>query len=344
MGLPLVDAKLAAERMAALAATAEFEAGRKERLRKAALAAWGYTLPPIGSHLTGPYAHGITGGVLAGCTASELPTENQNVSKTTDWNLITKALECDEVNTAYLWGPPGIGKTYAAYHTGRISKGVFAVTLTEETPAAELRGHWIPKGGGMEWMDGPCVEAMRIGARLVINEVTHASADAWSFMLPILEGHGTARLTLPNCETVTPADGFHVICTDNCEPQALPPALKDRFDVQIHVTEPAPEALALLPVGWRDMAKSMCAVAEDRRVSMRSWLAVQKLEPKVGLDMAMRMVFGEQRSVQISEAVRLAAANKAGKPTAPKSMAEALAELSILAEKAGVETYKLTVR
>src|SRR5574339_225733 len=103
----------------------------------------------------------------------------KKMQKMTCWELIEKLLESESVRSLYLYGPPGVGKTYSAYHKGRLNNGLYAVTLTEETPAAELRGHFIPKGGEMIWHDGPFVKALKQGARLVVNEVTHASADTW---------------------------------------------------------------------------------------------------------------------------------------------------------------------
>ena len=144
-----------------------------------------------------------------------------------------------------MWGPPGCGKTYAAYSIG-VRGGLYALTLTENTPAAEIRGHYLPKGDGMTWHHGPATKAMLEGARLVINELTHGSADVLSIMHPLLENPDTARLTLPTGETVRPAPGFQLIATDNLPPEELPEALRDRFDSILHVREPHPAAIAQL--------------------------------------------------------------------------------------------------
>src|SRR5262249_34396558 len=71
------------------------------------------------------------------------------------------------IRTLYLFGPPGCGKTFAAYHFGRPRGDVYAITLTPETAAAELRGCWIPHGNEFVWHDGPFTAALREGARLV---------------------------------------------------------------------------------------------------------------------------------------------------------------------------------
>ena len=132
-----------------------------------------------------------------------------------DWPFIEAVLGSWAARTIYVWGPPGTGKTYAGMHCGLRDREVFSLTLTPDTSAAELRGHWIPKGDRFEWMDGPLIHAMKNGFRLVINEIAFASHDVMAILHPLLENVETARLTLPNRETVVPAKGFQVVCTDN---------------------------------------------------------------------------------------------------------------------------------
>src|SRR5258708_30146392 len=75
-------------------------------------------------------------------------------------------------------GPPGTGKTFAAQRFGvRKGQAVYNLTCTEEMPAAEIRGHFVPAGDRFVWMAGPGTRAMREGARLVINQIEKASGD-----------------------------------------------------------------------------------------------------------------------------------------------------------------------
>ena len=226
----------------------------------------------------------------------------------TDWPLVEAIFASPLARTVYIWGPPGIGKTYSAYHTGRIDDGVYAITLTEDTPAAELRGHYLPKGSEMVWHDGPLTRAMREGARLVLNEITHGSPEALQFLYPVLESFETARITLPTNETISPAPGFQVIITDNLPPDDLPEALQDRFDCTLEITEPHTDALQLLDDPLRRAAVRSFQLGEDRRVSLRGWYAVQRLETELGLKKSCLAVFGVDRGARIHDAIVLARA------------------------------------
>jgi midasin (ATPase involved in ribosome maturation) len=224
---------------------------------------------------------------------------------TNPWSVMEEALAFESLRTMFVWGPPGIGKTYAGYHSGRIKRGVYAVTLTDETSAAELRGHFIFKGGDTVWHDGPFTRAMREGARLVINEISNASADVLALLFPVLESFETARLTLPNGETVRPSSGFHVIATDNRSPEQLPEALQDRFMAYIEVTEMHPDALT--GVSPELIAVARQTIGEgDRLVSARGWKHLEILSKKFCLHDACRMAFGMERGSMIADALTVA--------------------------------------
>jgi MoxR-like ATPase len=231
-------------------------------------------------------------------------TDSRTVTLT--WELIERVLASTALGRIYLWGKSGIGKTYCAYHKGRVERGCYALTLTQEMPASELRGHYLPTGDRFEWHDGPVIRAMREGARLVINEILHASDDVLSFLFPILEFEATARVTLPTGETVVPAPGFHVVMTDNAAPDDLPAPLRDRLDAVLEINEPHPEALAQLPDTLREVARRGFALEDDRRVSIRGWLTLARLEPELGLADACAVVFGAERGSQLCDAIVLA--------------------------------------
>ena len=205
-----------------------------------------------------------------------------------------------------LFGLPGTGKTYAAARRNVTDdQAVYQVTMTEETPAAEIRGHFLPKGGEMIWMDGPAIRAWREGARLVINEIDRASADSLSLLYAILDDPEFAELTLPTGEVVRPAEGFHVVATMNGTPHDLPLALQDRFPVTIEVLDVNPQAIEALPDDLRVAAKEGALVPdESRRLSVRLWAEFASLRLKLGsqhgqgpgTEMAAQAIFGDRWS------------------------------------------------
>jgi MoxR-like ATPase len=223
-----------------------------------------------------------------------------------DWALVEHVLASNLLDHILIWGPPGIGKSYAAYTKGRIERGVYSLVLTPETPASELRGFYLPRGGELVWSDGPAVRAMREGARLVIEELHEASDDTRALLHALLDDRETARLTLPTSETVVPAPGFQVVATANLGPEALAPALRDRFDALLHLTEPHPEGLELLDEPLRAIARRSFALGEERHVSLRGWLVLQKLMSELGLETACRVVFGPERGPGLHDALALA--------------------------------------
>jgi hypothetical protein len=195
-----------------------------------------------------------------------------------------------------LHGPPGTGKTYAATRFGlRPGQTVASCTLTPETPAAELRGFYVPRGNEFVWQDGPATTAWRGGGRLVLNEIDRATGDLLSLLLAICDDPLFAQLTLPSNETVRPAPGFTVVATMNSVPDDLDFALLDRFPVRIHIDEVAPGALTSLPPDLRDIAAKSGVLADPaRRVSFRTWSEYAKLRASVGQEIAARAVFGNR--------------------------------------------------
>lgn len=238
------------------------------------------------------------------------------------WNMIEKMLAFKDCRTLYIYGPPGVGKTYSAYHHGRIKAGFYAITLTDETSAAELRGHFIFKGGDAVWHDGPFVRAMREGKRLVINEITNASSDVLALLFPILESFETARLTLPSGETVSPAKGFHVVATDNRPPDLLPEALQDRFMAYIKVEETHPKALNGIDKTLKKIAKQTIG-SGDRLISARGWHALNVLKDEFGMADACTLAFGPTRGRRIHDAIALATEKAQKKAIAEVTEAEA---------------------
>jgi len=206
--------------------------------------------------------------------------------------LTTYARDLDRV---LLYGPPGTGKTHLAMHAGQPAK-VQRVGLTEETPAAELRGYWVPAGTEWRWHDGPVMTAYRTGGRLVIDEITRAHDDAWSFLLTVLDGH---PLTLPNGETVSPHPDLSVWATTNEHPDVLPPALADRFPVKVKIDTISPAALEKLP-------PLLSRAVSKGTVTYRQAHEYNRLSKKMSAPDAAALVF-EKRASDVLYALQLGA-------------------------------------
>lgn len=198
-----------------------------------------------------------------------------------------------------LYGPPGTGKTRSAYEAARVlKKSLYNVTLTDETPAAELRGHFVPKSAGKwDFMYGPATRAFVEGAVLCLDEIDKASQDCLDFLHGLLNDLTVARLTLPTGEIITPADGFQVIATMNGELEGLQPSLQDRFSIAIEVTEPHPDAILALPQDLQGPAKTFESYESSQRpATIRRWAAFGELRELkgVGVENAAKAVFAHR--------------------------------------------------
>lgn len=236
------------------------------------------------------------------------------------WPEIEQTLAvCERV---LLWGRPGTGKTYSAVHAPRPEGSpLFMVTATEETPAAELRGMFVPSGGGeFKWVDMVFLAWWEQGGRLVIDEVGRLSNDAVSLSLATFNDSSVAQMSLPNGKTVRPNRDVwrQVIGTTNSHPDDMCTALVERLFPPIQVDYPHDDAFNVLPASLRDAARN--AVLSGRRdasASLRSWLSMAKLRTQfcerakmsvdAATDLAAKAVWGNAAQ-PIVDAIKLVAA------------------------------------
>lgn len=243
------------------------------------------------------------------------------------WELAAAVLP--HAHRVLLYGPPGTGKTYAAIYDRPPGIDAFVNTLEEDTPVAELRGHFVKnEDGTYRWMDGPAIAAWKTGGRYVINEINRASPETQTFLYAILDDPESAQLTLPHGERVQPAASFSAVATMNGTPDELPEALQDRFSVQIEVDAIHPAALARVTARFRQAAEAAAMAPSHRRLSIRKWLDLQKLlDAGLTLPVAAQACFGSraQDILRDIQAAELAAAEP--KKPAPSEPTDALEDL-----------------
>jgi hypothetical protein len=217
-----------------------------------------------------------------------------------------------------LYGPPGVGKSFTPWKEAQSMGAKFhSVTLTDMTPMAELRGHFVIKGMDTQWHDGILMRAWRDSATqktiCVLNEIDHVGADAESFLHNFLDDQEMARVYLPTGEELMPGD-IQVIATMNGHPDDLADALRDRFTVKVEIKEPHPDALNALPPALREFAKRMiCDPPKNQeRMSLRAFMDFVALtktaDPNTGgITQAARAMF-DKRGDDVVQALRVATA------------------------------------
>lgn len=215
------------------------------------------------------------------------------------WKDVENALNAG-IDRVILFGPPGTGKTYAGLTYGDVNAGAYRLICTEEMTNADVTGHYKPNAqGAWAWQEGSAVKAWQgdgqRGGRLVVDEIDKAGGDVFATLLAMTDSPESAKWEHPeNGRIVRPLDGFSVVMTTNIEHMTeLPEALKDRFPVCIRIDQPHPDALALLSADLRKYAVRM-ADAGERRISLRTFFAFDKLRKSLGDQEASRLVFGRQ--------------------------------------------------
>ncbi|NDB07401.1 MAG: hypothetical protein EBX97_01680 [Actinobacteria bacterium] len=225
------------------------------------------------------------------------------------WKALDECLNAG-IDRVILYGPSGIGKTYAGMTLGDVEAGAFRLVCTEDMTNLDVTGGFMPNGkGGFLWLDGSALKAWKgngtKGGRLIVDEVDKASGDVFATLLAMLDSPESASWEHPETgEVVKPLNGFSAIMTTNIENMGeLPTALADRFPIRIRIDAPHPSALLRLSPDLREYAVRM-ADAGDDRISLRAFIALDKLRASVGMERACSLTFGH-RAKQILDALKV---------------------------------------
>lgn len=244
---------------------------------------------------------------LAICTTRKKTSPQRKGVRMSDHpesKLITQLKACAVARVnALLIGRPGIGKSRLAHlvANGLFSGKVYAIVLPEDTPVAELRGHFLPVGDKWVWHDGPVTRAIREGAACILDELSHLSPEAQTFMHAAMDD---SPITLPTGETIHKTAKPWFIATQNDDAEALRPALKDRFPVVLTVKQPVEEAYLGLPVDLQAVAKRDVT---GNNASLRPWYAFAELKASCdSVEEAAELIW-PSRGKQMAEALKLAA-------------------------------------
>jgi len=223
------------------------------------------------------------------------------------WQALEDCLNAG-IDRVILYGPAGIGKTYAGMTMGDVEAGAYRLVCTEDMTNMDVTGGFMPSNnGGFMWLDGSALKAWKgngtKGGRLIVDEIDKAGGDVFATLLAMLDSPQSASFEHPETgEVVRPLAGFSAVMTTNVEEMAeLPTALADRFPIRIRINEPHPSALTRLSPDLREYAVRM-ADAGDKRISLRAFMALDTLRKSVGMERACELTFGV-RAKQILDAI-----------------------------------------
>jgi MoxR-like ATPase len=214
------------------------------------------------------------------------------------------------IDRVILYGPSGIGKTYAGLTIGNIDGGAHRLVCTEDMTNSDVTGAFMPnERGTFTWNYGSAVKAWEgngiVGGRLIVDEVDKAGGDVFATLLSMLDSPESATWENPETGRVhRPRNGFSAIMTTNIENmEELPTALADRFPIRIRINAPHPDALLRLSADLRPYAVRM-ADAGERRISLRAFMAFDKLRNNIGAERAAVLTFGD-RAQAIIDAIAI---------------------------------------
>lgn len=219
--------------------------------------------------------------------------------KNATWPEIRKVLQDPTIQVG-LFGPPGVGKTFALFEMAKSATASTAhrkngktrimpmpqryvgkVQFHSELAPAEVMGMHVPDGDKFRWEPGPGDLAYSQGGLLILDEIDQASGPMKTYLLGLLDRGPGGTISYVG-RTFEQAPGYQAVATMNDVPDqgALPEAVLDRFDCWFHVAQPSDEQLRLLDPDLREICADAYLTARD---------------PLRGPDLTFRILFGFQK-------------------------------------------------
>lgn len=156
-------------------------------------------------------------------------------------------------------GPPGTGKTTSAAEGYR-----YSVTCHEDMGPESLIGMFIQKDNSTVWVDGAACKAMKLGTRLILNEIDRTSPECMSLLYALCDDKPS--IMLPTGEYVEATEGYSVVCTSNANPSDLPEPILDRMEVVLTAIQPHDGALATIDAS--DTTKTISSIVRNHYRSL----------------------------------------------------------------------------
>ena len=136
-----------------------------------------------------------------------------------------------------LYGEPGCGKT--ALVEAAFGADLITVQGTVETETADFVGSWVQNPDGTYgWVDGPLIEAMVQGKKLLVDEIALIDSRVMAVVYGVMDGRDELVVTQnPLRGAVKVTDGFAVIgaCNPNVPGAQMSDALLSRFIVHVEM-------------------------------------------------------------------------------------------------------------
>lgn len=174
---------------------------------------------------------------------SLIPEKDSHYTAWGNYDIIKRYVESKRKYNVYLTGLSGCGKTKSIEQVcAELQRPMILLPITSETTERQLMGGFVLQQGEFVWKNGAVLEAMLIGAVLILDEI-----DKGTSSLMCLQGilNGDKRIYIKELgETVVAKEGFQVFATANTKGSGddkglfntsniLDGALLDRFHAMI---------------------------------------------------------------------------------------------------------------